>query len=69
MTRGVDMWWRRGSKQLIVTSEMDGTVIANVITQDLALVYGWPSYLKEKNGITGQRAWRGLLFEGPSTEW
>ena len=47
VTRGVDMWWRRGSKQLIVTSEMDGTVIANVITQD----YGtslWVAILLER---------------------
>jgi hypothetical protein len=33
-TNNVDMWWRRDSKQLKVTSEMDGKVIANIISQD-----------------------------------
>ena len=48
VTSNVDMWWRRGSEQLTVTSEMDGTVIANVITQD----YGtslWVAVLLERD--------------------
>ena len=48
VTNNVDMWWRRGSKQLTVTSEMDGTVVAKVITQD----YGtslWVAILLERD--------------------
>lgn len=33
-TGEVDMWWRRDSKQLTVTSELDGKVIAKVVSQD-----------------------------------
>ena len=47
-TSNVDMWWRRDTKQLTVTSEMDGTVVAKVITQD----YGtslWASVLLERD--------------------
>jgi hypothetical protein len=46
-TNNVDMWWRRDSKQLKVTSEMDGKVIANIISQD----YGTSLWV----GVTHER--------------
>ena len=47
-TDDVNMWWRRNSKQLTVTSEVDGTAVAKVISQD----YGtslWVAVLIERS--------------------
>ena len=55
-TDNVNMWWRRDSKQLTVTSEVDGTAVAKIISQD----YGtslWVAVMLERNTDTGIDNW------------
>jgi hypothetical protein len=56
VTDNVNMWWRGDCKRLTVTSEVDGTVVAKVISQD----YGtslWVAVLLERHTDTGIDNW------------